>query len=133
MAICIVTSRSLKATPTPVVIFYHTIGGMIFAGAYILIEMWVANIPSRFLDYYTRRQYGIAMGAAAFDSGALLSVTFAFQSATVTFVSMLSYLNVVYAFITDLVVWQEKFSVLELFCTLIILVTAVSVAVYKFK
>lgn len=77
MAICAVTSRSLKATPTPVVILYHTMGGITLSGAYILIEMWVANIPSRFLDY-TARQYGIAMGAAAFDSGALLSVTFSF-------------------------------------------------------
>ena len=77
MAFCIVTSRSLKATPTPVVIFYHTVGGIIFTSAYVLIEMWVANIPSRFLDY-TGRQYGIAIGAAAFDSTALLSGTFAF-------------------------------------------------------
>ena len=46
---------------------------------------------------------------------------------------MLSYLNVVYAFITDLVIWKEKFSVLGLLCTLTILVTAVSVAIYKFK
>ena len=104
MAICIVTSRSLKATPTPVVIFYHTTGGILCAGAYVLIEIWVANIPSRFLDY-TGRQYGIAVGGATFDSVATLSATFSYQVANTSFVSMLSSLNVVYAFLTDLVVW----------------------------
>ena len=104
MAFNIVTSRSLKATPTPVVIFYYTIGGILCTCAYILIEIWVTNIPSRFLDY-TGRQYGIAVGAAAFDTVSLLIGTFAFQVANTSFVSMLSSLNVVYAFLTDLVVW----------------------------
>ena len=54
MAFNIVTSRSLKATPTPVIIFYYTIGGLLCTGAYVLIEMWVANIHSRFLDYTGR-------------------------------------------------------------------------------
>ncbi len=74
MAFTAVTTRALKSVPTPIVIFYHTIGGMLLTGSYVLIEMWVTNSPSRFSEY-TARQLGIAVGASAFDTGALLSVT----------------------------------------------------------
>ena len=132
MAFCAVTTRALKSVPTPIVIFYHTIGGMLLTGSYVLIEMWVTNSPSRFSEY-TARQLGIAVGASAFDTGALLSVTAGYQCDSSGFVSMLSYLNIVYAFICDQVVWKEKFNAIELLCTLVILVTALGVAIYKYR
>lgn len=98
---------------------------------FILVEMWITNSPCRFGDY-TGRQMGIAMGASAFDTGALLSVTTGYQMDSSGFVSMLSYLNIVYAFICDQIVWHQKFNAIELVCALTILVTALGVAIYKY-
>ncbi len=74
MACCAVTTRALKATPTPVVIFYYAIGGLVLTGAYIIIEQLITGLPSRFTDY-TSRQMQIAVGSSLFDTSGLLSVT----------------------------------------------------------
>ena len=54
MGFCAVTTRALKETPTPVIVFYHTVGGLTLTAAYILIEMLATGNPSRFTEYTAR-------------------------------------------------------------------------------
>ena len=51
VAFCNVLIRSLKETPTPVVVFFFAIGGIIFASTYILIECLVTGEGSRLMEY----------------------------------------------------------------------------------
>ena len=77
MSFCAVSSRLLKDVPTPVIIFYHTIGGMVMTSVYMMIDAWVSGNGTR-LTEYTGYQYGVIMGACLFDTGALLFVTTAY-------------------------------------------------------
>ena len=76
-AVCAVLNRALKETPTPVIIFYHTIIGFIIAWIYIITEMLITGNGTRLSDY-TLHQYLIVAAASVFDSGALLLGTLAF-------------------------------------------------------
>ena len=71
---CAVLNRALKATPTPIILFYHAIGGFCLAFAYILIEALLVGGPLRFTTY-TREMLLIAGGASVFDSFACLNAT----------------------------------------------------------
>ena len=51
MSFCAVTSRLLKDTPTPVVIFYHTIGGIVMTSTYMIIDAWVSGNGTRLTEY----------------------------------------------------------------------------------
>lgn len=77
MSFCAVTSRLLKDVPTPVVIFYHTIGGIVMTSTYMMIDAWVSGNGTR-LTEYTGYQYGVVLGASIFDCGALLMMTTAY-------------------------------------------------------
>ena len=72
-------NRSLKDIPTPIVVFYHTIGGMSVAAAYILIEALVTGEGKR-LATYTGLKYCIVSTASIFDSIELITKTVAYQA-----------------------------------------------------
>ena len=60
-------------------------------------------------------------------------MTLAYQSSSSGFVSLLSYLNIVYAYLCDLLVLKLSLNAVELAAALVILFVAISVAWYKFK
>ena len=100
MAFCAISTRLLKEVPTPVIIFYHTMGGLVMTTLFILVEMAVTHSPCRF-GSYTANEMWIALGASAFDTAALLNVTAAYQADSSGFVGLLSYMNIVYAYMCD--------------------------------
>ena len=51
MAFCAVSSRMLKKHPLPVIIFYHTIGGLLATCAFIGIESAISENGSRLPEY----------------------------------------------------------------------------------
>ena len=57
----------------------------------------------------------------------------AYQSATSGFVSLLSYLAIVYAYLCDLLILNLSLNVVEMVAALVILFTAISVAWFKLK
>lgn len=132
MSFCAITTRLLKEVPTPVVVFYHTLGGLIMSGLYILIEMAVTHSPCRFASYSASEMW-TAIGASAFDCSALLNITAAYQADSSGFVSLLSYMNIVWAYVCDQVIFHEALNPVELVCALIILVVALGVAIYKLR
>ena len=106
MAICAVCNRSLKQTHTAVICFFHACGGLFMASTYILIEFLLSDDGLR-MKQYTGRQFWIATGAATFNSGANITSTIAYQCDSSGFVSLISYVNIVYAYICDQIIFHE--------------------------
>ena len=77
MSFLAVTSRILKDVPTPVIIFYHTIGGITLTSLFMMVEAWVTGNGTR-LTGYTKYQYGVCLGASLFDTVTLIAVTMAY-------------------------------------------------------
>ena len=75
-AMVIVLNRALKGTPAPVVVFFHTINGLLLALSFIGIEALLTGNETR-LTQYSVRQYLICLAASIFDSGELLFITVA--------------------------------------------------------
>ena len=129
-AFCAVSSRMLKEIPLPIIVFYHTVGGLLLTGAFIGIECLITGKGSR-LTEYTGKQYLICLGAAACDTIALFSDTLAFQKDSSGFVALISYMIIVYAYICDQIFFDEHLNSIELVAVLVILIVALGVAVYK--
>lgn len=58
-------------------------------------------------------------------------LTTAFQSDSSGFVSLLTYMSIVWAYLCDILILNEKIDTIEFFAALTILIVAVSVAYYK--
>ena len=101
MAFTGVSTRVLKDTPTPIIVFYYTVGGLILTGLYLGIEACIIKEGFRFFNLYTGKQVLIALAASGFESGSLIFVTLAYQSDSSGFCALLSYMNIVYAYICD--------------------------------
>lgn len=120
--------RYLRATPAPVVIFWHSLNGLLLISIYIVLEAVISGNGFRF---YTGRQYLIALISTAVDAIAMSSSTIAFQSDSSGFIGLLLYTSVVYAYILDLIVFKQSLNVIELVATIVILVVAVIVGYLK--
>ena len=96
----------LKDTPTPVIVLYHTIGGLILTSLFIIFDGLLSEDGFRFAEY-TARQYGICLAASLFDTVGLICFTTAYQADASGFVALISFMNIVYAYICD-----------QIFCTL---------------
>ena len=131
-AFCAVLNRALKALPTPIILFYHSILGLILAFTYILIEAWITGNGFRF-PTYTNEMLMITAGASVFDAFACLLATLGQQSASASFVSLLSYLNIVYGYICDLVFFHTGLNSIELLAAIVIFLTALAVAYKKLR
>ena len=126
----IVLNRALKGTPAPVVVFFHTINGLLLALSFIGIEALVTGQGTR-LTQYSLRQYLICLVASIFDSGELLLITVACQADRSGFVSLIGFLNIVYGYGFDQLIFHSKINAIELSATLMILIVAMGVVFYK--
>ena len=52
-AVCAVANRMLKETPTPVVLFYHTLGGFVATLMFLLLEMWIKGTKFKLFTAYS--------------------------------------------------------------------------------
>ena len=107
-----VFSRSLKQIPLNVVVFYHSLSGLTIALLYILIDALVSNSDGglRILSY-TGQMYGICAISAVLDNLCLYLFVVAYTSDTSGFVSILSYMRIVWAYITDVLVFDQELKV----------------------
>ena len=122
----------LKRHPTPVVIFYHTIGGITLAGIYIVIECIITGEKSR-LTEYTGRQYLLATACSFFDAGSLIMGTLAFQKDSSGFISLLSFMSIVWSYLFDQFMFDEQIDGLSLMAALSIIAIAIFITVYKIR
>lgn len=72
-------------------------------------------------------------GAAAFDSSSLINITIGYQSDKSGFVSLFSYMTIVYAYLCDIFILDESLNTVELIAALTILIVSVIVAYYKLR
>ena len=107
-----VLSRSLRQIPLNVIVFYQSLFGMIIALLYILIEALVSSSEGglRILSY-TGQMYGICMISAALDNLCLYLFVIAFTADTSGFISILSYMRIVFAYTADMVVFDQELKV----------------------
>ena len=80
---------------------------------------------------YTLEMWLIVYGGAFFDCGSMLGATIAYQYDRAGFAGLISYVIIVYSFMCDLIVFQEKLSWIEFVAAIVILFTAFGVAFYK--
>ena len=113
------------------VIFWHALGGLVATTIYIAIEYFMKKEKSLRLANYTERQYLIASVASIFYMGSFFGSQVAFQVDSSSFIALLSYLTIVYAYVVDQIYFNEKLRAVEFVASLIILVVAFGVACYK--
>lgn len=61
----------------------------------------------------------------------MFSLTIAFQSDSSGFVSLIGYINILYAFLCDRIIFNETFSMTEVIGALVILTVTILVTAYK--
>ena len=105
---------------------------MILSVLAVAIEASVTEGPVRFF-HYDARVYLLMIGATVFDSIAVNAVTIAFQSDSSGFVALISYVNILYAFVADVVIFKESFGWVELLAACVILVVTVGTSIYKIR
>ena len=75
----------------------------------------------------------IVYGAAFVDSFCMLSGVVAFQYDRAGFAGLISYVIIVYSYLCDVTVFQEKLSWIEIVAAIVILFTAFGITFYKLK
>jgi len=135
LAIACVLIRSLRAIPGPVVVFYHALGGLIITASYMGFKDYYYGDSSgggfMKLAEYSCDQYNVALLGSIFYAGAFIGSNMAFQSDSSSFVALLSYMTIVYAFIFDQFYFHEELKSVEIIATCVILIVAFGIAYYK--
>ena len=130
---CALTSRMLKEVPTPVVVVYHTVGGLVLTSLFIIFDAWLSSSGGFRFAGYSAKQYGICLAASLFDTVGLICFTVAYQADKSGFVALISFMNIVYAYICDQIFFDERLNAIEFTAALSILLIAIGVAVYKLR
>ena len=130
LAVESVSVRSIKAIKTEVIIFYYCLFGFAISAVYIFAEMLLIGNKTR-LSSYTGRQYGFCILTAIFDTGSNIFVTLAYQMDRSSFVCMVSYVSIVYAFTCDTFIFHNELNTVELCCVVWILFVTLGIAFYK--
>ena len=124
-AACSVLNRTLKEVHVSVIMFFHACFGITFSLTLLFANVWISGTE---LQIYTKRQYGIMVLASLCDYVAVNCQTLAFQKAPSSFVSLVGYVAVLYAFLSDVCVFHETIYLTEILAALTILSVTIYVA-----
>ena len=132
-----VFNRSLKAVDYSVVMFFHGLFGFIcsvsyFCFVYLFSGADKAEAMIKMFGLGTSDALMLTFGAII-DSVAVFGQTVAFQKSASGFVSLISFVNVVYALITDYYIFYEKIDLTEIFAAGVICSVTIIVAVMKIR
>ena len=126
-----VLNRRLKETPAAILAIWQSFIVAFVLGVYILIEAAITGNGFRFAAY-TGNMYGLAEIGAICNVACMFCYIISFQSDSSGFVALLSYLRIGYAYACDQLIFHEKeFTIAQMICAIVILITAFSVAFYK--
>ena len=129
-AINCVLARVLKNVHPGIMMFWHGVLGLILAFAGVAITSLVSDDGLTILNY-DREVYILMLSATLFDTLQVNSQTIAFQSGNSGFVSLISYVNVLYAFIFDSLIFDEAFTWIQLTASCVILLVTVGTSFIK--
>ena len=128
-----VLNRSLKEIDYVVVMTYHGLFGFIASIVLLTGKFFFINDPVETIQTLHLQPIDclmIAFGATV-DAASVFGQTVAFQSSPAGFVSLISFVNVVYALLADSFIFEEKISVVEIGAASVICLITIVVAAYK--
>ena len=128
LAITATLNRVLQHVPINLIIFCNSVFGLAQFGSYIVIEAAVTGNGFKIAEY-SGRQYGFLTAASLCDATCLYMATLAFQNDSGGFVSLLSYMSIVYAYFFDQFMFGEALNGVSLVSALVILCFTFAVAV----
>ena len=128
MNIC---NRRLQQTHFSVVMFWHAILGFTVPLAIIIVYCLVAH--ETFMVYHNGMAYLWIFIGALCDLAATTFNVLAFQNDNSSFLSLIAYTGVVYAFLFDYFLFKVSISGFQLVFACGIMVITVSMAVYKYQ
>ena len=103
---CIVTNRLLKGIDIFTVMFLHGLVGILFGIGYV-IEDGLANGDMFSLFKYTPLQYFLMTISCLLDVTCMYTLFVAAQSGTQSFIGLILYTSIIYAFLADLFYFNE--------------------------
>mmetsp|Transcript_2371 Transcript_2371/g.3266 ORF Transcript_2371/g.3266 Transcript_2371/m.3266 type:complete len:262 (+) Transcript_2371:399-1184(+) len=131
-----VLNRALKGINSGVIMFWHGLLGIMLALAAVTIEYFARDHGTGagfHLFNMEPKLTGLLLAATMGDTLAVNSMTIAFQSDSSGFVSLISYVNVIYAFLADCLIFQESFTWVELVAASLILLVTVFTSMVKLR
>lgn len=75
----------------------------------------------------------IAVGCSFLDSGALILGTYAFQNSNSGFISLITFMNIVYAFLFDQFLFNESVDMISLLSAITIIIVSIIITIYKLR
>ena len=135
-ATCSILCRALKGINSGVIMFWHGCMGLTLATIGISVDYVVCDAGTDNglqLFNYSKEVYLLMAAATLGDTIAVNFVTMAFQSDSSSFVSLISYLGVIYAFIADCLIFNESFTWVELSAAIGILIITVLISIIKLR
>ena len=133
MAGLAISTRSLKTIATSIILFWYCVGGMIMTGLYLIVELIVNSGNVGRFRSYSSEAYAFASASTLFDAASLCLITVAYQSDKSGFVALLMYLNIVWAYLADILLLDESLNVIEFMAALTILLIAISITFFKLR
>ena len=127
-----VLNRSLKQTPYSIVLFFHSFFGML--ATLTILAVWCLgwNRPVYFLAL-ARYDLLLLVGASFLDAIGVLAQTVAFQSGNGSFVSLVSFVNIIYAMLSDTFIFKQRVSVTQISCASAILAICIGIGFEKIR
>ena len=116
--------------------FWHSIVGLTLASIAVIADYAINDYGTGNglrLFQYPRDVYALIASGLLFGTLAVVSETVAFLSASAGFVSLLSYIKLIYAFGADVLIFDEDFSWVELVAASIVLIVTVFTSIVKLR
>jgi len=110
--------------------FWHAILGFFFP--LVIVILYAGMTSTTFFKYENMGYFWIFLGACS-DLMACTFNVLAFQNDKSSFISLLAYTGVVYAFAFDFFIFKTSMTVLQLIFALAIMCTTVVMAIFKYK
>ena len=127
-----VFNRSLKHVPFSVVLFYGAFFGVAVTFLYLFVAVLLFNRPLYFLDFAPIDNSFLFM-ATGFGAIGIMSQTIAYQSGNSGFVALFSFLNVIYALVADLFIFQEPINKTQVIASLAIVGICLGIGLEKIR
>ena len=129
-----ILNRALKQVNAAVIIFYSGCFGFTVAACILLVEHFLSDRTGGIrVFHYDRSQYMLLVGAMLFDTMANFGATIAFQADSAGFIALVSYVCIVYGFLADLLLFEEKFSAIELLALTVMMSTILGISINKIR
>lgn len=130
-----VLNRSLKDVDFLVLMTYHGLFGFLASLLLLTINCFIVNPDTATLRTLDCNGFDLLMltAGASIDALSVFGQTVAFQSSPGGFVSLISFVSILYALAVDTFLFDEQIQTVEIGAAFVILSVTVCVAIYKLK